>query len=357
MYTSKRKQRFLTPTERVKIELWHKEGYSQAEIARRLGVHRSTICRELKVGKCQQLNGATWEMYEIYSADIAQQKHDYAQTSKGADLKIGNNHAYLKAIESRVLQNYSFQEAILYIEQTEDFNIHISKQTAYRYLQMGLFQRLTYKQLPSPRKKRRRKVTPKRNATHPDHRSIESRPQVIDTRTTFGNWEIDSIIGKAKGKKESCLVFSERQTRQEIILHTMGKTSADTVAALKRLRRALGSDFPVLFQTITCDNGSEFANQTDMEIDGLTVYYCHPQSPGERGTNENTNRLLRRKLPKGKSLSRLTPKQAKQIQFWVNDMRRPILGGKSSQQAFFEALDKLPLKNPDRVKAFFANSI
>lgn len=348
-----RKHRYLTPTERVKIELWHKEGYSQSEIARRLGVHRSTICRELKIGRCQQLDGRTWTYYESYSADLAQQKHDYAQTSKGADLKIGNRRDYLNAIQDRVLQSYSFEDAITYIDQTADFDIHISKQTAYRYLQMGLFEKLSYSDLPCPRKRKRRKVQPRRNATHPDHRSIETRPQEIDTRSSLGHWEIDSIIGRSQGKSESCLVLSERKARQEILLRPNGKTAADTVRALHKLRRAIGPDFSTIFKTITCDNGSEFSDQRGMEIDKTLVYYCHPQSPGERGTNENINRLLRRKLPKGKSLSQLTPKQAKEIQNWVNDYRRPILGGRCSQDVFFEELDKLPLKDPDRVKAFF----
>lgn len=354
MCTSKRKHRYLTPTERVKIELWHKEGLSQAEIARRLGVHRSTICRELRVGRCQQLDGRTWMLYESYSADLADEKHAYFQTSKGADLKIGNRRDYLDAIQERVLQDYSFEDAIAYLDQTASYDIHISKQTAYRYLQMGLFSKLKYSDLPCPRnKKGRRKVQPRRNATHPDHTSIEHRPAEIDLRATIGHWEMDSIIGKAKGKHESCLVLSERKAREEIILHTEGKTAEATVRALKRLRRVIGPDWSTIFKTITCDNGSEFADQRGMEIDGTLVYYCHPSCPGERGTNENTNRLLRRKLPKGKSLSRFTPKQAKEVQRWINDYRRPILGGRCSQDVFFGELDKLPLQYPDRVKAFF----
>lgn len=137
------------------------------------------------------------------------------------------------------------------------------------------------------------------------------------------------------------------------MLKPLGKAADDTVRALHKLRRAIGPDFSTVFQSLTCDNGSEFADQQGMEVDRTLVYYCHPQSPGERGTNENTNKLLRRKLPKGKSLSRLTPKQAKEVQDWVNDYRRPILGGRCSQDVFFEELDKLPLKDPDRVKAFF----
>lgn len=354
MCTSKRKHRYLTPSERIKIELWRKEGYSQAEIARRLGVHRSTICRELKIGRCEQLDGKTWKTYEIYSADLAQQKHDYAQTSKGSDLKIGNRRDYLSAIEERVMQKHSFEEAITYLAEMADFDIHISKQTAYRYLQMGLFAKLKYNDLPCPpKKKKRRKVVLRRNQNRPDHRSIETRPREIDARSAVGHWEIDSIVGKAKGTRESCLVLSERMTRQEIVLRPNGKTAVDTVTALRGLRWAMGKDFSTVFQTITCDNGSEFADQMGMEIDDTLVYYCHPQSPSERGTNENINRLLRRKLPKGKSLSRLTPKQAKEVQNWVNDYRRPILGGRCSQDVFFEELDKLPLKNPGKVKAFF----
>lgn len=346
-----RSSRYLTLTDRIKIEAWAKHGVSQAEIARRLGVNRSTICRELRKGQCEQIEGKTYKRYFMYSADIAQKRCDWTNSAKGAQLKIGKRYDYLAAIEQRVLDHHSFEDAIAYCAPA--FDVHISKQTAYRYLQMGLFPSLCYEQLPRGKRKARRGKVRRANQNSPDHTSIELRPKEVQTRSTFGHWELDSIIGKAKGHNESCLVLSERLTRQEIILRPKEKTAAATVAALQGLRKALGRDYSKIIKTITCDNGSEFSDRKGMEIDETTFYWCHPQSPGERGTNENTNRLIRRKLPKGKSLSRLTPKQAKQIQQWVNDYRRPILGGKCSQEVFFEELDKLDLQDPDRVKRFF----
>lgn len=346
-----RSSRYLTPTDRVKIEAWAKDGVSQAEIARRLGVNRSTICRELRKGRCEQLDGKTWKRYTVYSSDIAQQRRDWVNSAKGAQLKIGKRRDYLAAIERRVLDGHSFEDAIAYLAPA--FDIRISKQTAYRYLQMGLFPSLCYEHLPQGKRKPRRGKVRRVNQNSPDHTSIELRPAVIRSRDSFGHWELDSVIGKATGHGESCLVLSERLTRQEIVLKPTDKTAAGTVAALQALRKALGKDYSKIIKTVTCDNGSEFADRKGMEIDGTVFYWCHPQSPGERGTNENTNRLIRRKLPKGKSLSRLTPKQARSVQNWVNDYRRPILGGKCSQEVFFAELDKLPLQNPERVKRFF----
>lgn len=353
MYTSKRRFRFLTENDRVKIEAWYKRGLSQSEIARELGVHRSTVCRELRRGLCEQLDGDTWKIYHTYSSQIAQQKHEWAQTSKGAALKIGNNHAYLNAIQERVLQKHSFEEAISYVAQTADYDMRISKQTAYRYLQLGLFSRLSCSSLPQcPRRKRRGKVR-RVNTAYPDHRSIEQRPAEIRSREQLGHWEMDSVIGKQKGLNESCLVLTERKTRQEVVLKPEGKTAAATVAALQKLRKSIGADFPRIFRTITCDNGSEFSDRKGMETDAARFFWCHPQSPGERGSNENANRLVRRLLPKGKSLSRISPEQAKEVQRWINDYRRPILGGRCSNDVFFEELDKLGLQDPERVKKFF----
>jgi len=154
---------------------------------------------------------------------------------------------------------------------------------------------------------------------------------------------MDSIIGKSKGNKQSLLVLTERKTRFEIVIRTNSKTSAATVAALDRII----PQFPKgTFKTITVDNGSEFQDCYGMEYDPngnkrLTIYYCHPYTSSERGSNERNNRILRRHFPKGKSLNKVTQQQCNDAADALNTMPRKILGYRTAAECFAEELSAL----------------
>lgn len=185
------------------------------------------------------------------------------------------------------------------------------------------------------------------------HRSIEQRPKYVVLRNTFGHWEIDSIIGSSDGKKESCLVLTERMTRQEIVIKVADKTARSTVKALQALKRKLGSDFKKIFKTLTADNGCEFADQASLDALGVTTFYCHPQAPHERGGNENNNKLLRRHFPKGKSMKNKTQRDATAAQHFINNYPREMFGGRCSNDLFKEQLEKIDLRNRKKVYQFF----
>ena len=127
-----------------------------------------------------------------------------------------------------------------------------------------------------------------------------------------------------------------------------------TVRAMQRLKRQLGRDFKLLFQTLTSDNGCEFADQAGLDALGLTTYYCHPQAPHERGGNENNNKLLRRYFPKGKSMKNKTQYDATMAQHFINGYPREMFGGRCSSDLFKEELERLPLKNRQKVYRFFS---
>ena len=147
--------------------------------------------------------------------------------------------------------------------------------------------------------------------------------------------------------------MTERTTRAEIVLKVKDKSAGETVKALQRLKREIGRDWYMIFKTLTCDNGPEFADQAGIDALGVTTFYCHPQAPHERGTNEVTNKLVRRKLPKGKSMAKVTQKQATEVQHWVNHYTRPMFGGKSAADKLRAELDKLSLYNRAKVYRFF----
>ena len=151
---------------------------------------------------------------------------------------------------------------------------------------------------------------------------------------------MDTVIGKAKGKGQVLLVLTERSTRQEIIMKLRHKTAAEVVHALNRLERRYGRRFPLLFKSITVDNGAEFMDCTGMEksyrskAQRTKIYYCHPYSAWERGSNENANAMIRRFIPKGTPIENYSEQDIQRIQDWMNRYPRKILDYKCSDDLF-----------------------
>lgn len=232
-------------------------------------------------------------------------------------------------------------------------SLSVSAPTLYRYIQMGLFTQITYSHLPRAKKKKHKGKIHRQNKTNLNHRSIEMRCKAIMHRSDFGHWELDSVIGKAKGHGESVLVLTERKTRIEIILRPKDKTAAETTRCLRYLKHIFGRDYNKIFKTITCDNGSEFADQQAFESVGSMFFYCHPSCPSERGSNENANILIRRKLPKGQTMKKVTQKRATHIQHWLNDYPRHIFDGKTAFEMFMQELSAMNLHNQQRIVNFF----
>ena len=346
------KGKHFTTDERVKIEALYKAGLTHQAIADIIGCSRPAITHELRRGKIEQLNGSTWEMYTTYDAYAAQQRADYQKTAHSKGLKLGNNHAYAAAIAECIALGYSPYAAIHIVGNT--YGLTVTKQTLYRYIQEGLIPHTTYKQLPvGHRKKRKKAVQSTMRSRSVLHRSIECRARSIKARKSFGHWEMDSIVGSSEGKKESCLVITERKTRQEIVLKVEDKTAASTEKAMQILKQMLGQDFEKIFTTLTLDNGPEFANQSCFDDLGVIAFYCHPGRPGERGSNENNNKLLRRHFPKGRSMKDKTQYDATQAQHFINGYPREMFGGQCSSDLFRVELEKLRLADPVRVYRFF----
>ena len=287
---------------------------------------------------------------ERYSPDISEQKYREHLSAKGADLKIGNDHKLANFIEDKICnEKYSPSAVIAEIkEKGLVFDTSICVKTIYNYIDKGVFLKLTNKDLPMKgiHKRKYKKI---RAAKCPHGESIELRPKEIDERNTFGHWEMDCVVGKKKTKK-TLLVLSERLTRQEIIIPMKDHTAESVVKSLNALERKFSTGFPQVFHTITVDNGSEFSNVVEMEQSCIKkghkrtkIYYCHPYCASERGTNENTNKIIRRFLPKGMDLNKYSNKYIKYVQDWINNYPRKILGWKTSQSLFDQHMKKLSL--------------
>lgn len=136
---------------------------------------------------------------------------------------------------------------------------------------------------------------------------------------------MDTVVGTSAGPSRCLLVLTERKTRFEIVRVLESKTAREVLRVLRELRQEFGEDFCKLFKTITCDNGCEFAAAKEME-QFAPIYYCHPYSSWERGTNENQNKLIRRFCKKGKSMACVTADHAEYITLWMNNYPRRLLG-------------------------------
>ena len=337
-YTTKNtKGKHLNYEKRIKIEVLSKTGMKSEQIALYIGCSGRTVRRELAKGRTKLLNSDLTTKTE-YSADIGQQKHDYAATAKGPMLKIGNDYELVKYIENLIINEKMSPYAVAEkIKQSGKFKTTISYKTIYNYIDNGFFPHLTNKHLPVKKNGKKQKYNHIRTATNNTKgRSISERDATVEKREQYGHWEMDTVVGKQK-TKEVLLVLTERMTRQEIIRKIRSKSQVCVVKELDKIERKMGSKkFRETFKTITCDNGCENLDFEGIEKSVFTkkkrteVYYAHPYSAWERGTNENANKLIRRFIPKGADIGKFTHEKIKMIEHWINNYPRRILNGLSS---------------------------
>lgn len=335
-----RQFKHLSETDRLKIEKALREGKPPKQIAKEIRVHISTIYREIKRGQCEHLN-SDWTTEIRYSCDLAEMRYQANLRAKGAGLKIGSDRELAQFIEDKIVnEKYSPRAVLGEIEQKNlHFSVTISAPTLYSYIDKGIFLLLTNKDLPEKSKKKRgyRQVKAKRP---PKGDSIEKRPAEIETRETFGHWEMDTVEGKKKVSKKRILVLTERKTRQEIQIIIPDGTAESVVRALDDIERRMGALFKMVFKTITVDNGGEFSDCEGMERSCIgegartKIYYCHPYSSYERGSNEKQNRMIRRFIPKGTNFDDMPQEEMDKIQHWLNNYPRGIFGYDTSESHF-----------------------
>lgn len=344
--------KYITLSQRRTIENALRDGANIKTIAEEIGMSERTVYREIERGRCTQRKRVydiygdfkEYRYFTIYSADIAESKFRFNMTSKGRPLKLGNDYDFVRYMDKRVAKDKISPRAVLgeISRGVVKFKTKISKTTLYNYIRMGLFPHIAM--TSEPKKAEKSRVTVKRA---PRGTSIEQRPQEIMSRDEFGHWEMDCICGPTS---TVILNLTERRTRK-IIAFIMGNQKAcSVVRCLNKLERQFGKDFKRIFKSITVDNGSEFSNCKGMErsifnkkSNRTKVYYCHPYSAYERGTNERMNREVRRLIPKGTDLSQYDNAQLQAVVKWVNTYPREIFGYATSQEQFAEEMAALGL--------------
>lgn len=338
-----RRYRRMTYKDRLKLEsLYNTHKFSVRDLASLLGFSPSTICEELKHGYYNKLNH-DWTETKRYSADRAQQHADFSITTKRPPLKIGNDHAFVKLVERLILDEKKSPDEVAHLLRTEyktKVKTQVCTTTLYSYIAQGFFPRITAKNLFFEGKRKRKNKAAQTEKKPPHGRSIDTRPEEISTREDFGHWEMDTVIG-TKNKGETLIVLTERKTRYEIILRSKDKSALSTAQVLNHLERKYKKSFQKIFKTITVDNGTEFSTTEILEKScrrknaaRTTLYYCHPYTSSERGSNENQNRFVRKFFPRGIPIKNYTDQYIQAVQDYINNKYRKLLNYHTSAELF-----------------------
>jgi len=344
--TGKRKWKQISEKERYKIEALYDQGLTPAQIGNALGRDRRTIERELQLGFVEQRrtntsykkDGPLYITEIRYKADTAQMRREERAANKGRSLKIGNDQKLADYIERKIKEEKWSPDAIIGRIRAEGlvFKTSICTKTVYNYIDKGIFREVTNKDLwmkKDGKKGRDYKKVRTVALNNKRGKSITERPREADERSEQGHWEIDLVEGK-QGTKPVILTLVDRKTRKSLYVLVKNKTQKEVIRAIKRIRKRVGGDFSEVFKTITADNGGEFLNSEAIrKASGCwEVYYAHPYSSWERGSNENGNRILRRFIPKGTDIGRLTEEELQRIEDWVNNYPRKIHGYKTANE-------------------------
>ncbi len=309
----------LTLPERYTISRLRITGHSVARMAQILGRHRSTIHREIKRNSVVQLGRWT------YSPSKAQKKRN----RRLRWTRRGRQHAewqYLR-VEDLLKRQWSPQQVAGTLKKEGEFAI--SFQTIYRHVRRDWRAGgQLYRQLRRHYKRRKRHYGLERRGRLQGKRMIDERPAQVESRQQPGHWEIDTV--KGAGWEKPCIVTIVERASGYVLI---GKLPDATTKSTNRRTIALirNSGLPCL--TITSDNGTEFHNYAEIEAaTGAVVYFARPHHPWERGTNENTNGLIRQYSPKGKSMVGLTQKQCDAIANKLNTRPRKRYGYDTPKQ-------------------------
>ncbi|HNX91605.1 MAG TPA: IS30 family transposase [Candidatus Omnitrophota bacterium] len=345
----RQKYEHLSLSDRIKLEALIGIKKSVKEIAKILGRDKSTIYREIKRGKILRLQTDLSEK-EMYRANVGHAEYKRLGKNKERSLKIGKDHRLEEYIRKRLLEDRYSPDAIIGEIRVRElkFERTISTKTLYNYIEKGIFSGISNKDLWEKRKRKKRGYNSivRMSYTNRLGRSIEDRPKKIDTREEYGHWEGDSVKGPLQ-TKASLVTLTERKSREQIIVKVNRSTQEAIREAIDGLEKKYGGMFRAKFKSITFDNGIEFVNWKSIEVSSLIkgmrrtrVYFAHAYASWERGTNENQNRMIRRFIPKGQNIAVVSEERVQEIQDWMNNYPRKILGYKTANQVAQENLQK-----------------
>lgn len=308
----------LTRGKRYQIRALLKAGFSQSEMAFYLGVHKSTISREIRRNRGDK-------------GYRPRQAHEKALARRYAAAKrIKMTPVMIELVNHYIRQDFSPEQVSGFL--AREHKIKISHETIYKHIWSDKRKGGTlYKHLRhSNRKNRKRYGTKERRGRIPGQVSIDLRPYVVDAKTRIGDWELDTITGK--NSKGYLVTVVERRSKLTLIKRVPDRQSDQIAKAVIQLLRPYKSK--VL--TITADNGREFARHIKISKSlKADFYFAHPYHAWERGLSENTNGLIRQYFPKKLDFRKIDDKGIEHVMERLNNRPRKTLGFATPNDMFF----------------------
>lgn len=320
-----------------------KRMFSNSYIANYIGVHKSTISRELrKRPKVKFIVRSGKTKVKPYNAIDAQNDYMFKRGLSKGEYKLNKYPEMKKFIENKILKDKWAPDVIVgYMKnhgyfQKEGF-CEITTPTIYNAIRFNIIK-------IKIEDTRRMKYNPQYEyhelpqvAISKLPYSIEKRPEEVNNRLIFGHFELDTVIGKREGIHECLMTLTERKTRFEMIFKLQSKKSEDVVNKFNQIKDFMKSNFNKIFKSITTDNGSEFSQFLEIIKKTKTqFYFCHPYCSGEKGTNEKSNSIIRYFIPKGTLIENYSYQEINNIVNWMNNYPRKILNYKTPLEALLE---------------------
>ena len=313
----------LTEEDRIEIYAMKQAGKKQNEIALRLGVHPSTISREL----------ARNTGMKNYRPKQAQQKALHRRATARKAVKM--TPEVIEYIESRLRQEHAPEQ--ISERMKLDIKWHgqsVSHERIYQHIWHDKANGgLLYKHLriAGTKKKRKRRNSRDRRGMIKNRVGIEARPAIVERKIRIGDWEGDTVVGK--NHKGALVTLVDRKSKLTLI----GRVDRYTAEAVEETIIALMEWLPRRHYTLTVDNGKEFSNHGNVASKlQIKVYFADPYSAWQRGLNENTNGLIRQYVPKGSDILTITNEQIEHIMDRLNNRPRKSLGFFTPNEVFYK---------------------
>jgi len=315
---------------RVKIELLLEQGKSKVHISRALERNKSTISREVNRWVVRKYDTYKARLAHFYAEDELKGHHTGSKIQKNALLKY---YIHLKIKKRWSPEQISNKLKKLY---PNDKTMQVSHESIYTYIYLWAKGELRKELISHLRQEKRERKKPERKGDlrtkMPDRVDISERPPEVEGRLIPGHWESDLIIGK--DNKSAIGTIVERTTRTVIMVKLKDRNAATVRRAFAEELKTLPAQMRL---SMTHDNGMEMAqHKLFTKETQIKVYFAHPYSPWQRGTNENTNMLIRDFFPKGTDFNTIPSGKIKHVQDLLNERPRKTLDWRSPKEVFDE---------------------
>ena len=341
----------LTYEERLEIErmIKSRKKYTIQQMANEINRDKSIVSREIKRNSEEKWDYETGICKRVYSAAKAQGKYEYRKKNAGRKSSLEKDRGLKQFIEDKILkEKWSPEEISGYIKKHDiKFKIQPSFQAIYYWIENKQLKIMPLDLVHKAKLKTKEKKEETERVARNKEKSIHKRPEEIEKNKTFGHWELDCVEG-TKDSQKTYMTLLERITKKYIVIEMKEHTNECVKEAIDRLEERYGKYFKEIFKSMTTDNGHEFLNYDNIEISKKNpkerrtiVYYADPYSAWQKGMNENCNGILRRFIPKGTDLNKISTAKLENILKIINGKPRKILNFTSADELFEKEIRKI----------------